>query len=472
MPGIPLGRASYQRAQLPALTLKNMYYEAVPTQLEDQIALIPRPRLKAFAQAGSGPIRGLYRKDGTMALSGNSGALICKSGGSLYRVSAAGAATLIGAVEGGYRMGAAGDATVVVLTCGTKAYKTTGSAVSQIAMPDDRPVSAVETLASYFLFAADIGRFYWSDVGGTSVDALAYATAENQPDGLTTLKVLGDELWLIGRESTEVWQPTGDPEQPFMKVGGRVFDVGATARDTVQKVRTGGQDVLCWLGSDKAVYRAAGDVVKISDNAFEAMLADVAVDDTAGEGNPYATSHSWNGHDFYVLHAPGKGSFAYDLTTGAGWEEWTSHGRDLFRTGTCAVDAAGRPLAGDAATNQIWALSADQATDGDDPVVFEFSGLLQVADAPLRCDNLILNISAGRTPDPQADPMIELSTSTDEGETFVSAGLRALGRQGERTRRVLWSRLGLLRKPGRIFRWRTTEPVTVRTAKYGESWRS
>jgi hypothetical protein len=68
--------------------------------------------------------------------------------------------------------------------------------------------------------------------------------------------------------------------------------------------------------------------------------------------------------------------------------------------------------------------------------------------------------------------MIELSTSADEGETFVSAGLRALGRQGERTRRVLWSRLGLLRKPGRIFRWRTTEPVTVRTAKYGESWRS
>lgn len=472
MPMIYLGRCGYARAQLPAVTLKNMYYESAPTQLEDQSALVARHRLKAFAQVGSGPIKGLYRKDGTMALSGNSGAIICKSGGQLYRVDAAGAATSIGAVEGDFRMSAAGDGTVVVLTCGTKAYKTTGSSLSQISVPDNRPVSAVDTLASYFLFATDIGRFYWSAVGGTTIDALAYATAENQPDTLTTLKVLGDELWLLGRESVEVWQPTGDPEQPFMRVGGRTFGGGATARETVLKISTAGQDNLCWLGSDRIVYRTAPNPVRISDHALEAMLAGVDIDDTASAANPYATAHSWAGHDFYVLHVPGRGSFAYDLTTNTGWEEWTSHGRETFRGATWAVGPKGQPLVGDAASNQVWEFSDGQTTDGADPVVFEFTGMLPAPGAPVRCHNVMLNLSTGQTADATADPMIELATSADDGETFSEAGAQSLGRQGERSRRVAWSRLGLLRRSGRIFRWRTTEPVTARTARFNESWRA
>jgi hypothetical protein len=33
----------------------------------------------------------------------------------------------------------------------------------------------------------------------------------------------------------------------------------------------------------------------------------------------------------------------------------------------------------------------------------------------------------------------------------------------------MWTRLGLLRYPGRVFRWRTTEPVTVRGAAFNAS---
>jgi hypothetical protein len=98
---IPLGRAAYQRAQLPAITLKNMFYERTPANLRDQVSLIPRPRLRAFANPGLGPIRGLYRKGGVMATASHSGAILALSGDKLYRVSQTiGAATLIDTVVG------------------------------------------------------------------------------------------------------------------------------------------------------------------------------------------------------------------------------------------------------------------------------------------------------------------------------------------------------------------------------------
>ncbi len=58
------------------------------------------------------------------------------------------------------------------------------------------------------------------------------------------------------------------------------------------------------------------------------------------------------------------------------------------------------------------------------------------------------------------------------GQTIGNYQIEApLGRQGQRLSKVHWTRLGLLERPGRIFRFRTTEPVTVRKAKFNEALR-
>lgn len=470
MPAIPLSKASYARAQLPPVTLVNMAFEIAPTNLEDQVSLIPRARLKQFALAGSGVIRGLYRKGGVMADSGFSGAIIALSGYNLYRVTqtglpGVGTATFIGTMVGEFRMSAEGNTAVVVLTCGTQPYYTDGASLTAISFPDGKQVSAIDTLDSYFLFASELGRFYWSAVGGTSVSALDYATAESQPDVLLTLKVIGDELWLLGRLSVEVWQPTGDLDLPFQRIGGRIFGIGITARETAQKLTVNGVDTMCWLGTDRRVYQTKPNPIRISDEGLEERLQRAAVGLVASPTNPYATTDSWNGHDFYVLHIPGEGSFAYDLRTGD-WAERTSYGQGLFRSNVSTVGPNAQPLLGDDASNVIWEMSIDQKTDGTDLVVFEFSGLLEVAGGPTRCDNVSLDLSTGRSDDPEDDPMIEMAWSDDEGGTFGAPLQTSLGRQGQRGNWPLWTRLGLLQRPGRIFRWRTTEPVTVRKAKY------
>lgn len=469
MPAIVLGRSAYQRAQMTPLTLKNRFFERTPTNLEDEVALIARPRLKRFGpdEIGMGPVRGLFRKGNVLANAGNSGQIISLSGSDLYRVNqVTGVGTLIEAgVEGDLRMSAEGNESVVVLCMGTKVYETNGTTASQIAMPDDKFGYAIDTMNGYFLIASELGRFYWTGIGTTTVSALDYATAESSPDVLLTLKVIGDELWLFGRYSIEVWQPTGDVDLPFQRIGGRIFGIGITGRQSALKMSIQGVDTICWVGTDRRVYRTNPNPTRISDFGMEERLKRVT-DPTL----LYATADNWHGHDFYVLHIPDEGSFAYDVQTDT-WHERTSHGRDLFRANVSTIGPNNQTIIGDDLTGELWELSEDEITDGDDPVLFECSGLLEIAGPPVRCNNVIMQTSPGRAADPNDDPTMTLDWSDDEGEAFSDPISAPLGRQGARETKVMWDRLGLMDRGNRLFRFRTTEPVTIRKAAYNESYR-
>lgn len=475
MPAIPIGRSIYRRTEAPQLRLVNMFFEALPTSLEDQVSLRPRPRHKQFSMCGAGPIKGLYRKGGVLASVGLSGSIIALSLNQLFRVTQAGVpgvgtATLIGTMDGTFRMSAEGNSSVVVVTCGQTSYTTNGTTLTPIAFPDGNIVSAVDYLNGYFLFASAFGRFYWSAVGGTTVAALDYATAESQPDELLTLKVIGDELWLFGRYSIEVWQPTGVANLPFQRISGRIFGIGVTSRETVQKLSLDGIDTVCWVGTDRRVYRTDPNPRRISDHSMEERLKRATLTTPASDQNPYATVENWDGHDFYVLNIPGDGSFAYDLSTDT-WHEMTSYGLSLYRANVWAVGPNNQPLIGDTQNGTIWELSVDSRFDGADPVTFEWSGLLDVPTVPVRCNNVTLDVATGYAASPEDEPDVEMCFSEDMGETWSDFEPAPLGRQGERGIVPLWTRQGQLRRPGRVFRWRTTEPVVVRKAKYNESLR-
>ena len=467
---ILLGTAAFQREEAPKVTLKNYFYEQAPANLEDGVSLIPRARLKQFALVGTGPIRGLYRKGGVLAGVGLSGSIIALSADQLYRVTqtglpGVGTATLIGTVDGPQRMTAEGNADVIVLCCGTTLYSTNGTTISVITMPPGFSAYAVDYLAGRFLICSDIGRFYWTAVGGTTVSALDYATAESQPDVLLTVKVIGDELWLGGRLSWEVWQPTGDLDLPYQRIDGRIFGIGITGRETAQKLNVNGTDTLCWVGTDRRVYRTNPNPVRISDHGMEERLRRIT-----SPTSLYAEPDNFDGHDFYVLHIPGEGSFAYDLATEE-WHERTSHGRDLFRGAVSAVGPNNQPLLGDDTAGIIWEMATDVRTDGGDPVLFELSGLLEVTGPSQRCNNVSMDISTGLNPDPEADPMMLMAMSDDMGDSFGPDVAKPMGRQGQRLNVVTWLKCGMLERPGKVFRWRTTEPATVRKAKYNEATR-
>lgn len=106
---------------------------------------------------------------------------------------------------------------------------TAGTRVVEV--PDDVGIIDVATSNS-FVICIPVqgedrnGRFYWIEPGETVINPLNFATAESKPDEIFAVEVLGDQFWLPGAGSTEVWYVTTNPDAPMQRLQGVVFDRG------------------------------------------------------------------------------------------------------------------------------------------------------------------------------------------------------------------------------------------------------
>lgn len=139
-------------------------------------------------------------------------------------------------------IGAVGNSIVTTETGASLAWTGGGTmtgggapTVNQVMMPDDVGAIDVAVIASYVIVVpvqADgyQGRFYWIEPGETTVDPLNFATAERSPDAIFGVQVFGDQFWLPGESTTEVWyvNVTTDPTQSVMQpLKGVVLDRGS-----------------------------------------------------------------------------------------------------------------------------------------------------------------------------------------------------------------------------------------------------
>jgi len=92
--------------------------------------------------------------------------------------------------------------------------------------------------------------FYWIEPGDLTIDPLNFATAERSPDPVWEVVVVGDQFWLPGASTNEIWYPSGDALAPFLRQQGRLFDTGVW-EGTILRVK----DEVMAVGSDGTVYR-------------------------------------------------------------------------------------------------------------------------------------------------------------------------------------------------------------------------
>jgi hypothetical protein len=112
-------------------------------------------------------------------------------------------------------------------------------------------------------------------------------------------------------------------------------------------------------------------------------------------------------------------------------------------------------------------------------MICEFTALQEVFGQPVPCSNVILDCDVGLSnlTYPTDNATIQLSISDDRGKTWQPWRTTYLGQQGVFSKVVAWSGAvvtgGLMRRPGRVFKWRTAPPArfTVRRAKLNESLR-
>lgn len=174
-------------------------------------------------------------------------------------------------------LGALGDTLSTTETGANMAWDATtledgGTAfLRQVPTPDDVGIISVGYIAGYIIcVCADgdgvNGRYYWIEPGETEIDGLNFATAERAPDPCYSVRVVGDQFWLLGSASVEPWYLTGQDAAPFARQQARVFDRGIWQGTDVQV-----KDIVVLVdATDGAIYAIGGQgPQRISDSSIE-----------------------------------------------------------------------------------------------------------------------------------------------------------------------------------------------------------
>lgn len=424
------GKGAYTRSRgnLPELPVINMFVEQ---SAADGVVMQSHKALLEVAEVGSGPIHAVLQKDGVFG-----GDRFVISGSAVYRGS-----TLLGTIDGtgvGYIVASDSE---VVCGRGATAYSYDGTDFEAIAFPDGANVTMVGFTAQYFIFLReDSDSWYFSAIGnGRSVDALDFATCENEPDALRDILVLDGVLVFFGSASVEFWAATGDADLPYAPIQQRVFEQGVIATGCVVQ----SDNTFIWIGNDRITYRNGEVPVAISDDGIV-------------ERSQASTSHRLflveDERHKYVYQRHDTNTMGFDIPTGQ-WHERQSYGRDNWRAG---------PGLGDDTTGKIWSLSGYVDAGGVFERRFRAGSRLEAAAI---LNNLRLTAEVGTTgylTGDYAAPLIEMRASNDAGNTWTSWDAVSLGAQGSYRERVEWRALGMFDDPGALFEFRMTAPVSFR----------
>jgi hypothetical protein len=146
------------------------------------------------------------------------------------------------------------------------------TSLTQVPTPDDVGIIDVLHIASYVICVPAQGegingRFYWIEPGETTIDPLNFATAESAPDPILQAVAFGDQFWLCGSSTTEVWFPSGDFSAPMQRLRGVAFSRGTWEGTAVQV-----KDSLIIVDNEGGVFQISGGVSRISTPDIEEQI--------------------------------------------------------------------------------------------------------------------------------------------------------------------------------------------------------
>jgi hypothetical protein len=452
----------------------NLFPEVVTEGGKEAAYLNRAPGLSTLATVGTGPIRGLW-SFGNYAY--------VASGLEFYRVDRNWNATLLGAIAGRGPVSMADNGTQLFIACSPNSYiyNSFTMAFSQLTDPDFQGALTVGFLDGYFVYNQPNSQKLWvtSLYDGSSIDPLAFASAEGNPDNLIAIMIDHREAWLFGTNSVEVWYDAGTPDFPLQRIQGAFNELGCAAAFSVAKLDNG----LFWLGADARgrgiVYRSRGySGERISTHAIE-----YAIQGYATIADAVAYTYQQDGHAFYVLNFPiGNATWVYDAATGA-WHERAGFkdGNFLRHRSNCYTTFNNTSIVGDYENGKIYSLSLDSFSDAGDiqkwlrswraiptgqntltrtahhalQLDCETGGLfLRPGPIPLinaeNGDLLITESSVSITAETgilePGDPQVMLRWSDDAGHSWSNEHWVRMGLYGEYGTRAIWRRLGMTTK--------------------------
>lgn len=448
---------TYQQRSLPFDAQRTInFFPVLDSQGKEVSALYGTPGLDLFATAGA--------QGNRQAFTSSNGRCFFVAGSKLYEILANGTATERGELLSSFGNVSMDENNNQLGICdGRKLYTLTYSSnsFSQVTDPDlPSSVGFLTSIDGYFVVCEnDTGRFYISSLNdGTAWDALDFATAESNPDNLLCVKNALGQLWLMGKNTSEIWTNTGASSFPFSRISGAIMQVGIVAPHSVQDL--GGS--IFWIGQDKRgngiVYRANGFVPEpISTEPINIKIRNANdIDEIT------SWSYQEDGHTFYALTGGGlETTLVFDLDTNE-WHErsFNNNGNLEQHLGQCVTFAFGKHLVGDRRNGNIYEMSIDYYDDNGEEIVSErIYTHLSDMDRIIRYNALEISLETGvgnLTGDGQ-DPLISLQLSKDGARTWSNWFTAPIGKLGKFQTKVAFRRLGVAEQM--TFKIRISDPV-------------
>lgn len=443
---IPLGLGDWESPaqNILRVRLRNMYLIDNP-QSADDVSRIGRPTLTRFKNFSSSPVVGAFQQEGVL-----SGVWLMVAGTTLWSYNGT-SFTNIGTISGTDYPQFAATADRVLITRGGTAYAYDGTTLSTIVMPDSRLVESVASINGFFILTEkDSDRFYWIEPSEVNPTALDFATAERIPDNIVSVNVIGDEIWFLGSFGVEVWTPTGDSDDPFIRIPARVYDESCEDKTTVRRVTYKSSPALMWVNKEGGVVLAQGRPQIVSNTGVEESIR--------GGTNFRSWSFKHLRSNFYILTAD-EFTYVLDIEKGV-WSRWDSVGQNNWRA-HLGFQVNGSVYGFDTIEGTIWSVTEGE-TDNGDNIVMECSGYLPMTGRPEPCYNVAAFINAGWTGSYTTTPNLELRWSDDNGATFSDYMALSVGDRGKFSTDLWFRSLGLMKSPGRYFEFRYSGPAPFR----------
>ena len=300
---------------------------------------------------------------------------------------------------------------------------------------------------------------------GTSWNPLDFGIKEGYADYINSVLCDHEELWLFGKETTEVWtdvgvtlDASGVASFPFQRVQGAFIHDGSVATYAPCSVGS----YTCWLGGSPTgqtvAYRAlAFQPERISTYAQEQNWN--APDFTVRDAVSYA--YRDGGHLFWVINFwAQQQTWVYDMTEGLWHERYSfNSGTQLltqylpwFHAFIAEWGSGGMHIVGDPNTGKLYEQSLDYYNDDGAAIQYlrAFPHLLN-EDRNQFHHRFELYMETGAINSGDAQLIVGLDWSDDRGHTFKQlATERSGGQPGEYNNRIVWRRLGRARD--RVYR--------------------
>lgn len=313
---------------------------------------------------------------------------------------------------------------------------------------------------SYFILGYADGRYQiTASYDGTTLDALDFATAESNPDGLQRLQYDHGELPLYGTSTTEFNSNTGGQDFPYSNQRGSTLQFGLAAKWSLVQYNDSVAGLFKnSMGQVQVMMMRGHAIVPISTPEI-----DYIINGYATVSDATAFGYMLGGHPMLQINFPSENkSWLYDGLTQM-WSELES-GLDGDRhRAEILVDYLNKPRLSDYSNGNIYTLDADTYTDNGTPIAREIITKTIFAGQNKRIAVHRIGVDCetgnGLAIGQGTDPQIMMQVSKDSGRTWGNERWATMGKIGEYVRRAYWTCLGA--SYFWTLKFRITDPVKV-----------